>query len=165
MAATLHKNTQAHQRTAIAGLSMYDLPELYAVVDDWWSGLARAFRAEGIDDVPDQLDRGSSLEALWRSPHLLLTQTCGYQLMTEWAGRLEYVATPRYTVPGCEGASYCSWIVVKDAYPAGGLRDLRGARCVINSRSSHSGCNTLRALVTHDGDPRRSSNDGTRSVD
>jgi ABC-type phosphate/phosphonate transport system substrate-binding protein len=126
---------------------MYDFPELHTVVDAWWSGLVCAFRAEGVEGVPDQLDRRSSIEALWGAPDLVLAQTCGYQLMGEWAGRLEYLATPCYAAPGCEGASYCSWIVTSATYPGGSLEDLRGARCVINSRSSHSGCNALRALV------------------
>src|SRR5262249_1697904 len=65
----------------------------------------------------------------------------------EWAGRLEYLATPRYAAPGCQGAGYCSWIVIRAACPANDLEELRGARCVINSHGSHSGCNALRALV------------------
>jgi ABC-type phosphate/phosphonate transport system substrate-binding protein len=152
--AALSKNPNSQQPTAIAGLSMYDLPELHALSDEWWSGLARAFRAEGIAVVPDRLDRALPLDALWSSPDLFLTQICGYQLRGAWAPRLRYVATPRYAAPGCEGVSYCSWVVVKMACPASEVEGLRGARCVINSQSSHSGCNALRALVaplSHDG--------------
>jgi hypothetical protein len=35
----------------IAGLPMYDFPELHTVVDAWWSGLVCAFRAEGVEGV------------------------------------------------------------------------------------------------------------------
>src|SRR5262249_32938642 len=97
----------------IAGLPMYDLPEVHPAVDAWWSGLARAFRAEGVHDLPDLLDRRTSIEALWGAPGLVLAQACGYQLVGERAGRLEYLATPCYDAPGCEGATYCSWIVVR----------------------------------------------------
>ena len=129
------------------GLPMYDPPELRATVDAWWAGLARAFRAEGVLNVPGRLDRSLSLDALWGAPDLLVTQTCGYPLVGAWSDRLQYLATPRYAALGCEGANYCSWIVVAADSPARRLEDLRGARCSINGRNSHSGYNTLRALV------------------
>jgi hypothetical protein len=130
-----------------AGLRMYDPPELHATVDAWWSGIARAFRAEGVRDVPDQVDRSLSLDALWGAPDLLFTQTCGYPLFGAWADRLQYLATPRHAAAGCAGANYCSWIVVPADSPARNLEDLRGARCSINGRQSHSGYNALRALI------------------
>jgi len=133
--------------TTTAGLPMYDPPELHAAVDEWWSGLARALRAAGVADVPDRLDRSRAAEALWDAPDLLLAQSCGYPLMRDWAGRLRYVATPCYAAPGCAGAAYCSWIVVGADSPAQAVADLRGARCSINGRNSHSGFNALRALV------------------
>ena len=129
------------------GLPMYDPPELHALVDAWWSGLARALRAEGVTDVPDRLDRDLSLDALWGAPDLLLTQTCGYPLFGAWANRLQYVATPRYAAEGCEGPGYLSWLVVPADSPAQHLEDLRGTRCSISARISHSGYNALRGLI------------------
>ena len=126
---------------------MYDPHELRQSVDAWWSGLAGAFRAEGIADVPDRLDRGMPLHALWSAPDLLFAQTCGYPLVGEWADQLQYLATPRYAAPGCEGPDYCSWIVVPASSKAADIEDLRGARCAINGRVSHSGYNALRSLV------------------
>jgi ABC-type phosphate/phosphonate transport system substrate-binding protein len=133
-------------RPRTAGLPMYDPPELHAAVDAWWTGLARAFRAEGVADVPDHLDRSVALDALWGAPDLLFTQTCGYPLFGAWAGRLQYVATPRYAADGCDGANYCSFIVVPAHANAQSLEDLRGARCSVSARISHSGFNALRAL-------------------
>lgn len=129
------------------GLPMYDPPELHAIVDAWWRGLARAFRAEGIAEVPDELDRNLAFDALWSAPDLLFTQTCGYPLTGAWADRLQYVATPRYAAEGCAGPNYCSWIVVAAHSRARSLEDLRGTRCSINSRISHSGFNALRASI------------------
>ena len=133
-------------RPRTAGLPMYDPPELRATVDAWWDGLARAFRAEGVADVPDRLDRGLALDALWSDPGLLFTQTCGYPLFGSWAGRMQYVATPRHATDGCEGPNYCSFIVVPSESSARRLEDLRGARCSVSARISHSGYNALRAL-------------------
>lgn len=131
----------------IAGLPMYDPPELRQSVDAWWSGLADAFRAEGIADIPHRLDRSMPTHALWSAPDLLIAQACGYPLMGEWANRLQYLVTPRYTAPGCEGPDYCSWIVVPADSKATCIDDLRGTRCSINGRVSHSGFNALRCLV------------------
>ena len=130
-----------------AGLPMYDLLELRSAVDAWWQGLARAFRAEGLAEVPDRLDREIAFDALWSAPDLLLAQACGYPLMTAWSDRLDYLVTPRYAAPGCEGSSYCSFIVVPVDSTAQCIEDLRGARCSINSRISHSGFNALRSHV------------------
>ncbi|MGH6893488.1 MAG: phosphate/phosphite/phosphonate ABC transporter substrate-binding protein [Dongiaceae bacterium] len=132
---------------ATAGLPMYDLPELRAATDAWWSGVARALRREGIEDVPDVLARGVSTEAVWRRPNLLLSQTCGYNMVDRWRERLAYVATPHYTAPGCQGPLYSSVIIVRAGSAARILADLRGLRCVINGYASHSGCNALRATV------------------
>lgn len=130
-----------------AGLPMYDPPELRPIVDAWWTGIARALRREGIDDVPDRLDRETAFDALWSAPDLLLAQACGYPMMIGWSHALHYVATPRYTAPGCVGADYCSWLVVAADSRYTGIEDLRGARCSINGRNSHSGYNALRAHV------------------
>jgi len=126
---------------------MYDPPELRREVDAWWSGLAAAFRREGVTDVPDRLDRSIAFDALWSAPDLLFAQACGFPMIGQWAGRLEYLATPRYAAPGCEGASYCSFVLVAAESTARTLEDLRGARCSINGRVSHSGFNALRGLV------------------
>jgi len=130
-----------------AGLPMYDLPELHAATNAWWSGLARALRREGIEDVPDSLMRDLHTEDIWRCENLLLSQTCGYNMIDSWSSRLTYVATPCYTAPGCEGPLYSSVIVVPAVSPAQTVSDIRGLRCVINGYGSHSGCNALRATV------------------
>ena len=130
---------------AVAGLPMYDLPELRPATDAWWAGLARALRREGIVDVPDRLTREQFSTAIWQRPDLLLSQICGYDIVDKWRERLTYIATPCYTAPGCQGFQYSSLIVVPANAPGWTLEDLRGSRCAINGYASHSGCNTLRA--------------------
>ncbi len=131
----------------IASLPMYDLPELSSATDAWWQGLARAFRTEGVDDVPDSLDRGSPHDHRWYRSDLLFSQTCGYPLTHALAGKVRLVATPAYDAEGCAGSYYCSSIVVRADDPARGLADLRGARCAFNSTDSQSGYSALRAVV------------------
>jgi len=126
---------------------MYDLPELEAANDALWSAIAARLRALGIDDVPDRLTRQGPLEAIWTDPRLLLGQTCGYPLVTSLEGRVQIVATPRYSAPGCEGASYRSAVIVRALDPARRLADLRGRRLAVNDLASNSGMNLLRAEI------------------
>jgi ABC-type phosphate/phosphonate transport system substrate-binding protein len=77
----------------------------------------------------------------------LLGQTCGYPLMTVFAGQVKLVATPAYRAAGCRGAYHRSAIVVGAEDAVAELAGLRGRRCVINGWDSNSGMNLLRAAV------------------
>ena len=96
-----------------ASLPMYAWPELRQATDAWWAALATAFRQEGIAGVPDLLSRDSTIEDLWGSPELLFSQTCGYPLTHDWAGRLQLLATPHYMAEGCDEADYSSIVLVR----------------------------------------------------
>jgi hypothetical protein len=123
---------------------MYDLVELREATDALWQAMARAFRDEGVRDVPDDLVRERGAEEIWSDPDLLFAQTCGYPLMHGLRGRVEVVATPCYSAPGCEASAYRSLITVPARSRAASLSDLRGATCAINQWTSHSGMNALR---------------------
>ena len=131
----------------IVSLPMYVLPQLVAATDAWWQGLARAFRAEGIDEVPDQLDVTGDRFQHWASLDLLLSQSCGYPLRNDFAGYLRPVATPCYRADGCDGPTYLSHIVVAEDNTAGSIADLFGGRAAINGWDSQSGMSALRAVV------------------
>src|SRR5690606_16819606 len=119
-----------------ASLPMYDLPGLEAATDAWWAGLAAAFRAEGLADVPERLTREDDHAALWTAPDLLFSQTCGYPLTHALAGRVRLVATPVYDCPGCGGGTYRSEILVRADDPARSLADLRQRRAAVNAADS-----------------------------
>jgi ABC-type phosphate/phosphonate transport system substrate-binding protein len=131
----------------IADLPWYDLPELRAATDAWWRGIASHLRALGVDQVPDALHREVAHEQNWRDPRLLLSQACGYDVLYDSSDVLQPVATPCYALPGCSGPRYSSVVVVRSDAVVGSLADLRGARCVVNEATSHSGTNALRPLV------------------
>lgn len=132
---------------SIASLPMYDLPEVAAATDTWWRAIARAMRREGIADVPERLTRGNDYTGLWARLDLLFSQACGYPFTHRFRESLDYVATPCYAVEGCDGANYCSIVIVRSGDPAQTLADLRGRRCAINGTHSHSGYNILRAML------------------
>jgi len=131
-----------------AALPMYDPPELREATDALWAAIADRLSAGGLSLVPEKLTRDGDLAALWRRGGLLLGQTCGYPLMTQWAGRFTVVATPLYRAEGCEGPFHRSAIVVARGSTAGHLGDLRGARCAVNDWTSNTGMNLLRARVS-----------------
>lgn len=126
---------------------MYDLPELRGATDALWTALARALDARGVSGVPGALCRDRALPSMWLDPELLLSQTCGYPLVRALAGRVQVVATPRYRVPHCQGSWYRSHVVVPRESRAASLADLAGSVCAVNEPDSHSGMNSLRALV------------------
>jgi ABC-type phosphate/phosphonate transport system substrate-binding protein len=130
-----------------ASLGMYDPPWLAAANDALWDNIAAALRAAGIADVPSRLDRARTLDEIWTDPALLLAQTCGWPLTTRLAGRVTYVATPRYALPGCEGATHRSFLVVRADDPARDVADLRGRTLALNGWDSNTGMNLPRALI------------------
>jgi ABC-type phosphate/phosphonate transport system substrate-binding protein len=126
---------------------MYDLPGLDAATDAWWAGLAAAFRAEGLQEVPDNLTRGDDVLELWTAPDLFFSQTCGYPLTHALAGEVALVATPVYACPGCAGGAYHSEILVRADDSAKTLAELRGRCVAMNGADSQSGCSALRHAV------------------
>jgi ABC-type phosphate/phosphonate transport system substrate-binding protein len=130
-----------------AALPMYDLPELRPATDEFWAGLARHLRAEGIDGVPERIEHPADYEAHWLASDLLFSQTCGYPLRHRLRDRVRYVATPSYAVEGCGRGTYRSVVVVRADAPYAGLEDLRGATAAFNDTQSQSGMNALRASV------------------
>jgi ABC-type phosphate/phosphonate transport system substrate-binding protein len=139
-------SAQPH-RMRLASLPWYALDEVRPALDALWARIARRLDAAGLAGVPAQLDYDPDYEAQWNSGRLLVGQACGYDAVFGYSKQLRIVATPRFDFPGCVGANYRSFIAVRDASPARDIADLRDLRCVINTPTSHSGMNILRALV------------------
>jgi ABC-type phosphate/phosphonate transport system substrate-binding protein len=122
-----------------AYLGLYDTPFAQDANDALWRILRT--HAVGLGLVPPvSLDRDRDYRAIWCDPKLAFAQVCGLPLTTSLQGRVRLLAAPIYAFPGCEGANYRSFIVVRETAPYATLADLAGARVAINSRDSHSGC-------------------------
>jgi ABC-type phosphate/phosphonate transport system substrate-binding protein len=128
-------------------LNMYLLPALKPAIEDLWCGLAKAFRGEGLDNVPDVLSWEGPNEARWCDNELFLAQTCGYPLTHALAGRVELLAVPCYSALELPPTQYCSLVLVAEDSPAATLEDLRRSRVAYNSDESQSGFSTLRHLI------------------
>jgi ABC-type phosphate/phosphonate transport system substrate-binding protein len=141
----------------VAALPMYALPGVQQWQEAWWAGLARHFKAAGVANVPERLSHGGDALAAWSDPNLVFAQACGYPLTHAFAERLQLIATPCYDAPGCVGAGYRSFLIVRADSRAEALPDVVGGVAAINDRASQSGCNALRAalaeVVSPDGPP------------
>lgn len=126
---------------------MYDLVEIRRDHDRLWQAVRARLAAAGCTKLPEVLEHEPELPQAWLDPDLLLSQTCGYPLVTALAGRVRLVATPCYSASGCEGARYRSWLVGRRADGAAGLADFQERTVVINSSDSLSGCKVLEMLV------------------
>lgn len=119
-------------------LPMYDWPEVRDATDKWAEGVLRHMEQDGA-----RLDRHADYFAGWRRSDLFFSQTCGYPFTHEFRGKLTYLATPHYRTPGCEGASYCSFIFAREARP---LAAFRGSRAAVNNPDSMSGMLALQLV-------------------
>ena len=122
---------------------MYDLhrPDSEALLRVLQSLLAEhRLRAE---PVWPQSDLGTH----WRSEDLLLSQTCGFPLVTQLPD-VQVVGSFHYSAPGCEGNRYRSFLVARHEDQHHHLADFRGRRVVCNSADSQSGYNVLMKMVT-----------------
>lgn len=130
-----------------ASLGMYDFPWTRAANGALWDRIAASLRDQGVADVPSRLDHDRPPDAVLRDPGLLLGYTCGYPLMTSLRGVVRAVAIPCYDLPGCDGATHRSLIVVAAQAPVRRLDDLRGATVAVNNTDSNTGMNLLRAAA------------------
>ncbi|MEP6298102.1 MAG: PhnD/SsuA/transferrin family substrate-binding protein, partial [Ilumatobacter sp.] len=82
----------------VAGLPMYDWPEVESDVDRLWSTIAAAARERGVL-APDRLTRTDSLVDLWGDPTMILGQVCSLNPVRDGLGETEVVGTIVYEPP------------------------------------------------------------------
>lgn len=133
-----------------ASLPMYDWPETRDQVDQFYAQL-RAY----VPSLPGSLCRPDSedaLQALWRDPRLVLSQTCWGPLSAGLSRYVNVLAQPLYDdVPGGVGVRYRSAIVMREGVRCpvpdhDGARlphGLSGLRAAVNGPDSLSGCIAL----------------------
>lgn len=130
--------------TALASLPMYDAPRGARVA--FWGAVRTRLAQAGVD-APGELTELTDLDAHWRSPDLLFSQTCGLPLSTTLRDDAILLGTPHYAAPGCKGPLYSSVLVAREDDPAQEPSALRGRRAVVNDWGSHSGCSQLFGTV------------------
>ncbi len=122
-----------------AELLMYVAPAAVQQANQQW--LARIFERLNLTrGNADHLD----LHGLWLAPELLVTQTCGYPLMTQLRGQVRVIGRPRYELAHSSNGEHCSLLLTRDDNPRIALADFYNSRGVINGHDSNSGMNLLR---------------------
>jgi ABC-type phosphate/phosphonate transport system substrate-binding protein len=122
-----------------AELLMYVAPpRVQSAQEAWLTRVLELLSAERLDA------QGLDLKQLWLSPALLITQTCGYPLMTALRGQVQVVGRPVYQLPNSGGGNHCSLLVARSDDPRQQLEDFRGSHGLLNSRDSNSGMNLFR---------------------
>ncbi|MFL1543065.1 phosphate/phosphite/phosphonate ABC transporter substrate-binding protein [Pseudomonas sp. O39] len=122
-----------------AELQMYVAPEAVQHANQRW--LARIFERLNLTRRnADHLD----LPSLWLSPDLLVSQTCGYPLITQLRGKVRVIGRPRYELHHSSHGEHCSLLLTRNANPHTQLADFYNSRGVINGHDSNSGMNLLR---------------------
>jgi ABC-type phosphate/phosphonate transport system substrate-binding protein len=122
----------------IVSLPMYDWPEVGAATDALAQGVLKH-----LSEARMTLDRNPDYFSVWRRHDLVFSQTCGYPFTHEFRGRLNYVATPHYAVPGCAGPNYSSFVFARERRP---LPEFRGSRAAVNNPDSMSGMLALKLV-------------------
>ena len=92
----------------IAHLPMYERPETIGAHDRYWHLIRQA-----LGHSPPNLSRNLDLWQTWRSPDLLLSQTCGLPFRAALHGDVTLVGTPDYGLPGCPPGTYRSIIITR----------------------------------------------------
>ncbi len=126
--------------SASIAFPMYDI--LPAATDALANAVLRHF--------PDaHFQRPKELLSHWRDDDMLLSQTCGYPLVT-LLPEVQVVGQFHYTAPGCEAGNYRSKLLVRQEDEGKTLVDYRGRVAAANSSDSQSGYHALRNSLGHD---------------
>ena len=93
----------------ISYLGFYDMAPVQHANDAFWS-LIRQHLGCG----PERMTRPDDLWPLWRSPDLLLGQTCSLPFRQHLHPDVTLVGTPDFGLPGCPPGHYRSLMVVRE---------------------------------------------------
>lgn len=129
----------------VVSLPMYPFRE---VREDWealWAAVHQRLPGSRATLVWDD-----DVHALWNSPDLGLSQTCGWPLVTELAGRVRAIGAFDPRIEDASDGHYRTVIVARQAVP---LPELAGAGAAINRTDSLSGWVSLVAAFRSVGAP------------
>lgn len=120
-------------------LSMYLAPARVLQAQQAW--LQRILEIMGERRGQKQI---VDLAAHWLSPDLLLSQTCGYPLVTSLRGKVRLVGRPGYELTHSSAGDHCSLLLCRDDSVITDLAGFKGGHGLINAHDSNSGMNLFR---------------------
>ena len=127
-----------------ASLPMYDRPEMRASTDAFWALIRDGLRDRGID-APEDLrrDEPPDLWALWTSPELLFSQTCGLPVRAALHDKVQLICSPDTGLPGCPPGFYNSVLLTRPDHAGTPIETLLSLRLAINEPLSQSGWGSI----------------------
>jgi ABC-type phosphate/phosphonate transport system substrate-binding protein len=141
-----------------AALPMYfPPPDAVGAVDAFWAALVALLRADAACagyNIPSELSRPSDIHAQWLERDLLLSQACGYPLVTLLKNKVQLVGTFAYDAAGVQGIYCHSQLICRTEDSRKTLAEFAGSTVAFNDNISQSGYNALRALVASSTTPR-----------
>jgi ABC-type phosphate/phosphonate transport system substrate-binding protein len=120
-------------------LSMYLAPARIPQAQEVWLGRILEILGERREQtqVVDSMSR-------WISANLLLSQTCGYPLVTSLRGRVRLIGRPRYELAHSSAGDHCSLLLCRADSAIPDLAGFQGSHGLINGWDSNSGMNLFR---------------------
>lgn len=122
----------------IAALPMYDMAPQQAANDAFWSAVRDGLRGRGIA-APEALDRETGMWEGWRSPDLVLGQTCGLPYRSRLHEQVTLVGAPDYGLEDTPPGHYHSVFVARAGEAGAAPEDFDTRRFAYNQPESHSG--------------------------
>lgn len=122
----------------VASFPMYDLVELRDAHAELWRSVAARLADAGLA-APEQLTHDDDVHALWHDPAMLVSQACGWPLVTELVGVADVIGAFEYDVPDADGPTYHSHLVAPAGHPLPDAAELADVTVAVNGTDSLSG--------------------------
>lgn len=133
----------------IASLPMYVItPAAVQTLWDWIrQDLIKQLGSSYSALVEEVLNSPQDLHEHWQQADVLISQTCGYPLMTELKNKVNLLGSFEYDVPFANGIYCKSVIICKANNSATQLADFKNQVVAFNNTQSQSGYNSFRHLI------------------
>jgi ABC-type phosphate/phosphonate transport system substrate-binding protein len=123
----------------LASLAMYPFEQLNPAYDELWGSVHSQ-----LPWTPARLNRTLDVHDTWLQPELVVSQTCGWPLVTGLLDRVQVLGSFRHTQEQADGYRYRTVIVAGEQRELG---DFAGERAAVNSEISLSGWVSLIVAV------------------
>jgi ABC-type phosphate/phosphonate transport system substrate-binding protein len=135
--------TQAVPGQPLASFAMYPFDGLNEAYDAFWADVHRQ-----LPWTPQRLDWTTDVHDTWLSASLVVSQTCGWPLVTHLASRVRPLGSFRMTHDLAEGSRYRTVIVAREDRD---VAEFSGETAAVNSEISLSGWISLMVAVVGPG--------------
>lgn len=133
----------------IVDFPWYDFENVEPHLNKFWSVFRQKLLDAGFEEhlLPKNPCREIHFSEQWSAPNLLISQACGFDVVTTYKDQLQIIAAPSYTIDGLKKGNYFSYLVTSEDSPALDLSYFMGKKLAINSHHSHSGMNIFRCVL------------------